>query len=522
MHPGGTAVTLAAPAHELIGNFPFPFPEDAYRYSTNVEPAEHTVVTAAGQWGRAVVDVDSEYQAELDERATILAADPTRHAVLPHMRPAAWDAMVTMMRELAAAYPDTMRLESTGPDTWIWHNSILGIEQPFRYGDDASLGVEPLRYITSQVQEDIALLDQRGDTLYVDAGVVTFAADWSFGFDVGMSFLEIHGPVPRVRQMGVITRAHEFLKRLQPHEPYRRTNWTLTIGRRLDVSTELYPEWGPDREAIAHVDDAEFGRLVHLRVEVQHLIRLADSGALMFLIRTYMLPLEQLATVDAWRERTAKVLTDLPDDMADYKGIIKYRTRAAEWLRSHGASAPLDATADAPPESAPGLPIWPSRPPEVDVTGSSFLVVAIGGDDESGHVARGWVSTATGAGATRLVVLDSMTADADRAQLAAALADTVTGTRIMITGGQYDVMTALAAARDAGAIAPELSCYVTHTRDLPVYCAHCRNAFRAEGIPGGVVRCPGCDRPLEIHEHHSPVLGSFLASAVDARDLEES
>jgi hypothetical protein len=164
--------------------------------------------------------------------------------------------------------------------------------------------------------------------------VVTFAADWSFGFDVGMSFLEIHGPVPRLREEGVITRAHEFLKRLQPHQPYRRTNWTLTIGRRLDVSTELYPEWGPDRQMIQLVDDRTFGELVHLRVEVQHLIRLPESGAILFLIRTYLLPFEQLATIDPWRLRTAEVLAELPEDLADYKGIIKYRDRAAAWLRS--------------------------------------------------------------------------------------------------------------------------------------------------------------------------------------------
>ena len=87
---------------------------------------------------------------------------------------------------------------------------------------------------------------------------------------------------------------------------------------------------------ILTVDDAEFGRLVHLRVEVQHLIRLAESGAICFLIRTYMLPLADLATVDAWRTRAAAVLAELPDDMADYKGIIGYRDRAVEWLRQAG------------------------------------------------------------------------------------------------------------------------------------------------------------------------------------------
>ncbi|MGV6991780.1 heme-dependent oxidative N-demethylase subunit alpha family protein [Gordonia amicalis] len=489
---------------DLVAGFPFPFLEDRYRYSTNVEPAEQPVTTPAGQWGTAIVDIDSEYRAEIDQRAAILAADPTRHAVLPHMVPATWDAMFTLMRELDAAYPEQMQLRSTGPDEWLWRNDILGIEQRFRYGDATTLPDEPLRYITSQVQEDIALLDQRNGQLFVDAGVVTFAADWSFGFDVGMSFLEIHGPVPRVRREGVITRAHEFLKRLQPHQPYRRTNWTLTIDRRLDVSTEIYPEWGPDREAILLVDDAEFGRRVHLRVEVQHLIRLPDSGAVMFLIRTYLLPLELLATVDPWRRRAAEVLAELPEDMADYKGIIKYRDRAARWLRNAARqSAP----------TGPGMPVWPTTPPDVDTTGAAFLVVAVGDDAETAHVSRNWVAAAEAVGATRLLVLDTLTDEQDRRSLNAALDAALTGTRILVTGGQYDVMTALAMAREAGAVPAELSSYVVHTRDLPLYCAHCRTTFRVEGRAGGVVSCPGCARDLEVHEHHSPTMGSFLASA---------
>ncbi len=322
-------------APDLIETFPFPFALDSYRYSTNVEPAGSTVHTPVGRWGERVVDIDTEYECELAERATILAADPTRYAVLPHMRPACWDTMLTLMRELASAYPQTMSLQRHGAG-WRWRNERLGIAQDFVLGDETTLPAEPLAYIAGQVQDDIVLLDQRDGDLFGDAGVVTFAADWSFGFDVGMTFLEIHGPVPRLRETGVITRAREFLMRLQPGETYRRTNWTLTIGRRLDVSTDIYHEWGPDRPMILTVDDAEFGRLVHLRVEVQHLIRLAESGAICFLIRTYMLPLADLATVDAWRTRAAAVLAELPDDMADYKGIIGYRDRAVDWLRQAG------------------------------------------------------------------------------------------------------------------------------------------------------------------------------------------
>ena len=117
--PGGATTTVAP---DLLAGFPFPFPEDRYRYSTNVEPARTPVTTAAGEWGTSVVDIDSEYRTEIDQRAVILAADPTRHAVLPHMVPAAWDAMLTVMGELAATCPE-FRLASTGPClTTRWSN----------------------------------------------------------------------------------------------------------------------------------------------------------------------------------------------------------------------------------------------------------------------------------------------------------------------------------------------------------------------------------------------------------------
>jgi hypothetical protein len=109
----------------------------------------------------------------------------------------------------------------------------------------------------------------------------------------------------------------------------------MAIGRRLDLSLERYPEWAPDRRLPATVDDEEFGRLIHLRVEAQHLIRLAESGAICFLIRTYLLPLSDLVTVEPWRLRTAAVLAELPDDLADYKGFAPYRDRVVGWLRSH-------------------------------------------------------------------------------------------------------------------------------------------------------------------------------------------
>lgn len=315
-----------------VSGFPFPFPKDEYRYSANVQPAPAFEPTDAGGWGATAIDIDEFYEEELAERAAILAADPDRCLTLPHMTEAVWDAVLWNLDALTQARPDAMRLTLDG-DRVHWENDLLGQVVDFTVGDASTLpSADPLAWIGSQVQDEICLLDQREGHLWLDAGLVTFAADWSMAFDVGMAFQEFHGPVPRAPAAGIFAAAEQFLMRLTPAQAYRRTNWTLTIDRRLDVSTEQYHVWGKDRRLLTQ---DEVGERVHLRVEVQHLIRLPVSGAIMFLIRTYMLPMEQLVLVPSWAHRTRAVLAELPDDMADYKGIIRYRQHVVGWLDDH-------------------------------------------------------------------------------------------------------------------------------------------------------------------------------------------
>ncbi|WP_409330790.1 heme-dependent oxidative N-demethylase family protein [Trujillonella humicola] len=315
---------------ERTARFPFPFATDSYRYSTDVEPARRPVRTAAGTWGAGLLDVDAGYAAELALRREILAADPARCQQLPHMRVAAWDALTTLLPELAATLPGATALRVDG-DRWSWRNELTGTSTSFTVGDEDSLPGGPLALLGSQVQEDVVLLDQREGSLWADAGLVTFAADWSVGFDVGMRFLEVHGPVPRVHETGVVQRAEQFLLRLHPGQEYRRTNWSVTVDRRLDTATESRPAWGPARAAV--VGDPALPDRLHLRVEVQHLIRLGVSNAICFLVRTYLLSLRELAAVPEWRRRLAAVLAELPDDMADYKGLTRLRGPAVAWLR---------------------------------------------------------------------------------------------------------------------------------------------------------------------------------------------
>jgi hypothetical protein len=307
-----------------IRRFPFPFPEDEYMYSVNIEPH----VSAGTGCYQHALDVDEHYVAECREREICLATTSDRYLALPHMMPAQWDCLELIMHSLARDYPEHFRLFRDGT-RWRWVNRPLEIETTFAFGNRATLPYEPLEYITRQVQGDWCVLDQRDGTLWMDAGMVTTQADWSLNFDLGMNFIEWHGPVPLAHDLGVFDRALKFLLNLQPGHPVRRLNWTMTVHPRQDTSPEQYPFWGPDR---ASVTAENAGDLVHLRVELQALWRLPRSNAIVFSIRCYLISLEELVTIPKWGRRLHRVLKNLHPALVDYKGFTRYRDTVIEWL----------------------------------------------------------------------------------------------------------------------------------------------------------------------------------------------
>lgn len=328
-----------------ILRFPFPFPEDRYMYSVNMEP--HGPKGPSDAFIHAF-DIDEHYIAECRDKAITLERDPSRCQVLPHMHMAEWDTLELLMESLAQDYPAHFSLHKAGEGfgaEWTWINRPLGLEQRFVFGQAQTLPCGPFEYITRQVQGDFAICDQRDGNLFLDAGMVTSQADWSLDFNVGMSFMEWHGPVPLAHQAGVFERALKYLLMVRLGQPVRRLNWTMTVNPRLDTAPETYPEWGPDR---ASLTPENIGRKLHLRVELQTLWRLPRSNALLFPIRCYLASLDELVRVPKWGARLSRVLSTLPRELADYKGLTRFLPMAVDYLASHDDGAPLPSgtTAD--------------------------------------------------------------------------------------------------------------------------------------------------------------------------------
>lgn len=310
---------------EAIKRFPFPYPEDEYMYSVNIE--QHNG-GPKGSVYEHTFDVDEHYLGEVEDRRLVLATDPLRCQILPHMETASWDTVELIMESFSRDYPEYFSLSRNG-DEWTWENRPMKIKDTFIFGDVSTLPYPPLEYITRQAQGDFAVMDQRNNNLYMDAGMVTTQADWSLNFDIGMDFMQWHGPVPVAHELGVFDRALKFLLLLQVGRPVRRLNWTMTINPHLDTSPENYDKWGPDRTTVTA---ANVGRLVHLRVEVQTLFRLPRSNGILFGVRVYLIRMDELVQNPVWARRMHRVLKALPMELVDYKGLTRFRDQAISWL----------------------------------------------------------------------------------------------------------------------------------------------------------------------------------------------
>ena len=316
-----------------IDRFPFPFHQDSFMYSVNME--QHSGGPAGSVFENRF-DVDEHYVAEMEDRAMVLDEDPLRCQSLPHMTLAGWDLLELIMVSKSEDYPDLFQLYRDG-DKWRWVNKPLGIDDSFTFLDETTLPYGPMEYITRQTQGDFCVLDQRNDNLWMDAGMVTTQADWSLDFDIGMNFFEWHAPVPLAHEMGIFQRALKFLLSVKQGAPARRLNWTMTVNPLLDTSPENYHKWGPQKTTLT---PENIGKKQHLRVELQSFFRLPRSNGLVFPIRCYLIAFEDLVTMPKWGRRLHRVVRDLPVELATYKGFIDNRPMMLDYLSQYDDGLP--------------------------------------------------------------------------------------------------------------------------------------------------------------------------------------
>lgn len=180
-------------------------------------------------------------------------------------------------------------------------------------------GRHPMDVLAVSIADDVCVLDPVDHTLV--AGAVCFPNRWALRDKLGHHVTDVHQPVPGYRD-ALASRVDTVLDRLRPGQVLERRNWSL-----LDDPAMHQPVAPPP----ARIDSPP--TQVWARVERQTLVRLPETGAVVFTIRTRQRRLDDLDAGD--RARLHSLLDTLDADTEHYKGLSLLRAPVLGWLAEH-------------------------------------------------------------------------------------------------------------------------------------------------------------------------------------------
>ncbi|MEM8791580.1 MAG: DUF3445 domain-containing protein [Pseudomonadota bacterium] len=144
----------------------------------------------------------------------------------------------------------------------------------------------PLETICNLIADDICLLlpDAEAGEYILVAGLLCFPSRWLLSEKMGRPLTVIHEPVPEY-DADLARRVNRLFEAIRPGRPMVRVNWLI------HASAELHLPLGLSDKLVAEADP-ECG--LYLRTERQTLVRLPETGGVVFGIKTSICPLDRL------------------------------------------------------------------------------------------------------------------------------------------------------------------------------------------------------------------------------------
>jgi hypothetical protein len=188
-----------------------------------------------------------------------------------------------------------------------------------------STGIDALVEASLLVADDLAVLQpvksQNGsEQLLLNAAVVCCPSRWLLAEKMGHNMLAIHEPVAKYADH-VGAAVDTYFQRLTVEKPVWRSNWII------QDHPALFQPQIPSGPLVKTPDE------LWIRMERQTLRRLPKTGGILFTIRGYQQPLpEYLSRSKQIAQNIRIMLERLPDDVAQYKSVLKYRPIIMNWI----------------------------------------------------------------------------------------------------------------------------------------------------------------------------------------------
>jgi len=189
----------------------------------------------------------------------------------------------------------------------------------------ASRGIDALVEASLLVADDLAVLQpvkshDGSEQLLLNAAVVCCPSRWMLSEKMGHNMLAIHEPVAKYADH-VGAAVDTYFQRLTVEKPVWRSNWII------QDHPALFQPQIPLGPLVKTPDE------LWIRMERQTLRRLPKTGGILFTIRGYQQPLpEYLSRSEQIAQDTRTLVERLPEDVAQYKSVLKYRPAIMNWI----------------------------------------------------------------------------------------------------------------------------------------------------------------------------------------------
>ena len=182
-------------------------------------------------------------------------------------------------------------------------------------------GMHPLEQAARVVPEDLLILAPRvrgpdADVLdwVLVAAALAFPAHWVLAEKMGRPLAGIHEPVPHYGER-LERPMDRFFTAMKTGPISHRWNWSVVTTDHLFTPHRMRRMPLPENAGLGEI---------FLRMESQTLRKLPESGAILFTIRTYVLPLSHWAGQEGAIESLVDMLADMTPQMRAYKGVEMY------------------------------------------------------------------------------------------------------------------------------------------------------------------------------------------------------
>ncbi|KAK0231246.1 hypothetical protein IW262DRAFT_1454148 [Armillaria fumosa] len=195
-------------------------------------------------------------------------------------------------------------------------------------------------------QDDLAtMVEGSDDRYYFQGGAICVAGNWRLQDKIGLAMEDIHVTVPQYREKLHVSLTR-FFRRLPVDKPVIRNNYSIQIVPPTSNRDGLVDPEELAWSSVLNGPETEFehrhGRqtqpplvtpeTLRLRTERQTLRRLPLSGAIIFGIRTYVIPIETLVKEPAVPGRMASAVRGWPESVRAYKAGSIYHDVLLEYL----------------------------------------------------------------------------------------------------------------------------------------------------------------------------------------------